>query len=235
MQNKVQILSTAPLDESLINKVKEAGMHIDVLNFIETIPILNEKTIQLIIQLYSEQHTAIFTSVNAVQYLPEYNAQPNWKIYCIGHATRKAAANKFGENLIAGTADNAAKLADEIIKGGIKTILFFCGDKRRDELSEKLGEANIKVKELVVYATILKPQKVNEKYDGILFFSPSAVESFSSMNQQPATTKLFAIGSTTAGAIENMTNNEVITSPVPDKKELIATMLSYYESVLNSK
>jgi hypothetical protein len=32
-----------------------------------------------------------------------------------------------------------------------------------------------------------------------------------------------------------MTNNEVITSPVPDKKELIATMLSYYESVLNSK
>lgn len=227
MENKLHILSTATLDDSLIKKVEAAGMHIDVMSFIDTTQLLDDNKEQQIAMLYSEPHVVVFTSANAVKYLPEHN-KPHWDIYCIGYATQKAASEKFSAELIKGTAPNAATLADEIIKSGAKEIIFFCGDKRRDELPDKLQAAGISVQEIVVYKTTLTPQHINKQYDGILFFSPSAVESFLHANKIPSTTTLFAIGSTTAGAIVNMSSNGVITSKVPDKKELINTLLEHY-------
>ena len=109
----------------------------------------------------------------------------------------------FGSKLVAGTADSAKELADIIAKNSNSDkVVFFCGDHRRDELSAILREKNIEVNEIVVYKTRLVPHKIEKKYDGILFFSPSAVQSFFEKNKLDDQTILFAIGNTTANEIK---------------------------------
>ncbi len=122
--------------------------------------------------------------MNAVEAVGKYVAEKNnWKIFCIGNTTRKLVKEIFGEKNIAGTADNASALADSIIESAsIKNIVFFSGNQRRDELPEKLKKNHIKVEEIVVYKTIETPELLTKSYDAILFFSPSAVQSFFSKN-----------------------------------------------------
>jgi uroporphyrinogen-III synthase len=90
--------------------------------------------------------------------------------------------------------------------------VFFCGDQARDELPAMLVKHNIAIEKVVVYKTILQPKKVEPDYDGILFFSPTAVESFFSSNSTLPGTVLFAIGETTASSLRKASNNEIIVS-----------------------
>jgi uroporphyrinogen-III synthase len=101
-------------------------------------------------------------------------------------------------------------------------IVFFCGERRRDELPS-LG-----VVEKVVYRTVLTPHKVERDYAGIAFFSPSAVESFFSVNVIAGEIPLFAIGPTTAAAIRAQCTNPVITGGEPDKAMLIHKMIDHF-------
>ncbi|HEX9150948.1 MAG TPA: uroporphyrinogen-III synthase, partial [Flavobacterium sp.] len=84
------------------------------------------------------------------------------------------------------------------------------------------------VNEIVVYQTIAVPFKVEKKYHGILFFSPSAVESFFSNNKVTGQTVLFAIGKTTAMALKKYCNNKIITSDEPGKENLVRKMMEYF-------
>jgi uroporphyrinogen-III synthase len=70
---------------------------------------------------------------------------------------------------------------------------------------------------------------VNKLYDGILFFSPSAVQSFFYGNAIGPQTVLFAIGQTTAEAIEKFTGNTIIVSEKPGKDELVKRMFEYFK------
>lgn len=226
MENKLHILCTAPIDSSLIQQAAANEVVIDVVSFIAIQPGHSDTLSEKIASLYKERLHVIFTSMNAVAALPVANI--DWKIYCIGHATQKAIENKFGSNVIAGTANNAGELADLIIKeASIKEVVFFCGDIRRDELPEKLTASGIKVEEIIVYKTIAIPEKINKHYDSILFFSPSAVESFFSTNAIDNTTTLFAIGKTTASEIQKFSKNKIITSGQPDKKAMLQQVLAY--------
>jgi uroporphyrinogen-III synthase len=127
------------------------------------------------------------------------------------------------------TAGSAAELVETIVREGwVKSILFFCGDLRRDELPVRLREAGLDVHEVVVYRTLLTPRKIGREYDGIAFFSPSAVESFFSVNRLPARTALFAIGGTTARAIRQYSDNPVTTSERPEAELLINQIIHDY-------
>ena len=130
---------------------------------------------------------------------------PDWKIYCIGNTTKKLVQEYFGEDLIAETASDATELAEKIIEDNITDeVIFFCGDKRRDELPSILNEHNINVNEIEVYQTNIIQHTIEKNYDGILFFSPSAVQSFFSTNKLNDKTILFAIGNTTSSAIKKI-------------------------------
>jgi len=48
------------------------------------------------------------------------------------------------------------------------------------------------------------------------------------MNKVPGKTILFAIGNTTATAIEKYTTNKIIISDEPGKENLVAKMLEYF-------
>lgn len=228
MDNKLHILCTAPVDELLIQTAATRGIDIDVVSFIQTEPIVNEQLSLTIEGLYKQNICAVFTSANAVAALPQ-SKEVTWQVYCIGNATQKAVTEKFENATIAGTASSAAELAKVILKNtDIKELVFFCGDKRRDELPTLLRTANVSVAEIIVYKTVETPKKLENNYNGILFFSPSAVQSFFSANTVKADTTLFAIGRTTAHTIHEACNNEVIVSEQPDKQYMIDKVLSYY-------
>ncbi len=158
-----------------------------------------------------------------------------WRIFCIGSATQQFVRDNFGDDCIAGTAASAAALADTIISRRIsEAIFFFCGDQRRDELPEKLQQQGIRVNELVVYKTTQTPHKVEQAYDGIVFFSPSAVHSFFQVNTIPAATRLFAIGQTTADTIRSYSSNQTILSGSPEKEALIRQVTDHFQDPPNA-
>ena len=230
-QNKIQILSTKSLPGSLVEKSLVKGIAVDVIPFIQTEPIQSTEVQQEVEQASIKSTTAIFTSKNAVDAVVSLleDLQPDWNIYCIGHATKESVVDYFGEDKIIATADNAAELAELIVdENPVDEALFFCGNQRRDELPDRLRANDIEVHEIRVYHTVAVPKKITKKYDGIVFFSPSAVDSFFMVNKLPANTILFAIGNTTANSIKKYSENKIIISKKPDKNDMIRQVINYF-------
>lgn len=232
------VLSTRALSAALIAEAASRGIVIDVVPFIATEKREDETLTNRLEDLARGPLTAIFTSTNAVTAVfADMNAAmakeaaANWKIFCLNGATRRAAAERFGENAIAGAADSAKELAETIIGHETSdTCWFFCGDKRREELPEKLKAAGWKVHEIVVYRTTLTPHRIDKPYDAVIFFSPSAVESFFSRNTPGPQIRLFAIGRTTAAAIRAKCPNPVVISEQPDEQILIRQIIATHDS-----
>lgn len=230
-QNNIHILSTRPLSKSLVAEAKSAGISIDELSFIETEPIQSVEVQQEIEQAYLQSATVVFTSMNAVTAVlaqQDYQ-QPDWVIYCMGNTTKKLLQESFGEHSVAGTANNATELAERIAEeSDTDEVIFFCGEQRRDELPAILRKQNIDVQEIVVYETIHTAHKISKQYQAVLFYSPSAVHSFFSVNKVPAQTILFAIGTTTANAVQQYCNNTIIVGKAPGKEELVRQAMEYF-------
>ncbi|MEP6728404.1 MAG: uroporphyrinogen-III synthase, partial [Bacteroidota bacterium] len=230
-QNKITILSTRPLLASVIDEAAVHGIEINVQSFIETEAIQSVEVQQEIEQALLQSASVVFTSMNAVEAVAEFmnEEMPDWNIYCMGETTQELVKKYFGENSIAGTADNAADLAELVAEDDyIDQIIFFCGDQRRDELPDTLQNNNIEVTEIVVYHTIATPHIINRQYNGILFYSPSAVDSFFSKNKPGKQTTFFAIGHTTAGAIKKHSANSIIISDKPGKENLVEKAINYF-------
>ena len=231
MQEVKQVLSTTILSRQLIDKAAIHSIVIEEISFIETKKIENEKVKDKIENYLLQKITAVLTSVNAVNAVVKHLKQkPDWLIYCLGNTTKKLVESNFTENLIAGTADNAEQLTEIIIQDKIERVVFFCGDKRRDELPAKLKEHEIFVEEIVVYTTRETPVLLEKKYEGILFFSPSAVHSFFLINKVDHATQLFAIGTTTAKAILQYNKNNLIISHSPAKENLVRQMIAHFNT-----
>lgn len=230
-QNKITILSTRPVDEQVINEAAKQNIHIEVFPFIATEPIDDLDIYNEIEVALSETATIVFTSMNAVDAVASHvhDFGPDWKIYCTGNATRELVAEYFGDNSIAGTANDATELAQKIIEDDVDEVIFFCGDKRRDELPALLHENEIEVTEIEVYETKSIPHKIDKTYNGILFFSPSAVESFFSNNKLQERTILFAIGNTTANEIKKYSGNTIVISDEPGKTNLAQKAIKFFD------
>lgn len=153
-------------------------------------------------------------------------------IYCIQGATREAVEKHFSTARIAGTAAHSKALAELVLQdNAIKSVAFFCGNIRRDELPDMLRSRGVEVEEIIVYETLETPVKLAETYDGILFYSPSSVRSFFSGNTLPAHTTCFAIGHTTGAALQGVTKNKVVTSPEPAVDALLQTVILYFDNI----
>ena len=98
-------------------------------------------------------------------------------------------------------------------------------------MPEKLKSNGIDVEEMIVYQTIEKPQTVSKNYDGILFFSPSAVRSFFAKNKLNATTQIFSIGKTTADEVKIFAHNSIIISEIPGTENLIDEVIKYFTAI----
>jgi uroporphyrinogen-III synthase len=168
---------------------------------------------------------------------------PGWDVYCLEGATQKTLKSHWvddnmmepAEHLLyklKGTASDATKLAEEIIaQNQTKQVVFFCGNKRRGELPTLLRQHGIEVEEVVVYETTEVPVLADNHYDGMLFFSPSGVSSFFTVNRLSQNTVCFSIGNTTSKALEDFTDNKIIVSPSPLLSELVQTAIFYFNNI----
>lgn len=108
-----------------------------------------------------------------------------------------------------------------------ETFTFFSGNLRRDILPDALTENGVVFNEIEVYETIITAKKINKKPNAILFFSPSAVESYLKLN----TIKdeiCFCIGETTAEALENKKIKTAVIAGKPSVEHVIAEVMEYY-------
>lgn len=157
---------------------------------------------------------------------------PGWEAFCLDGTTRLALKGSGIRNQIIGTAPNAAELATRIIEqGDVTSVVFFCGNQRRDDLPDILRNNGITVEEIVVYQTTGTPAIVTEEYHGIFFLSPSAVESFFSVNRISPHTVCFSIGYTTARSVRGFTDNNIITSTGRSMAEMVQTAIFHFNNI----
>ncbi|GEP91954.1 uroporphyrinogen-III synthase [Chitinophaga terrae (ex Kim and Jung 2007)] len=245
MQNKTyRILCTRPLSASLIEAATSNGIQVEVKEFIQIRPLIDERLLGtenlLSVFAHDDSRAQVFTSANAVKTLeftyfnrPDtYYAIANMQVCCIDGNTLKQVEKHFQNCRVLATASYGKDLAEKILAlPQIREVNFFCGSQRRDELPGILTAGGIKVNEYVIYENIPVPTVAGSEYDGILFFSPSAVKSFFSANRIPPATVCFAIGSTTARALEEHTDNKIISSTYTSEESMVQTAIFYFNNI----
>lgn len=198
----VEILCTRPLGEILIKKAADDGINIDVISFISTEPVNNKVLFTKLAALEDKKTVAVVTSAVAVSVLAgKLKELKTWKFYCLSGATQMALKQYYPKAEISGTAMNALELAKIVVQHKVKKAHFFCGDQRRDELPDYLHHYGVNLTEHIIYETVHTPLKVDKNYDGVMFFSPSAVDSYLKENESNKKTVFFAIGQTTESTL----------------------------------
>ena len=170
---------------------------------------------------------AIFTSKNAVKEVLKKKL-PITNCFCVGEKTKNLLEQNQLKVLEMGT--SAKELAHLILeKYKTEKFIFFCGDKRRDELPEILNANKVEFEEIQVYKTALNLREFQQKFDGILFFSPSGVQSFTAKNNLKGTIA-FCIGKTTAAEARKHTSAvEIAGSPAIEN--VIARTAKYFKTL----
>ena len=146
-----------------------------------------------------QNKTWVFTSRNAVEVILKNKIPISQSIYAIGEKTAILLPTAKIPKIA-----SAFEVAKLIIKEQLKEVIFICGNRRRDELPDLLKSNAIKLKEVVVYESKNLNKTVNlQSIDGLAFMSPSSVYSLA-QNGGFMNLPCFAIGPTTAKALNNV-------------------------------
>jgi uroporphyrinogen-III synthase len=173
----------------------------------------------------------IFSSQNAVLSLME---QYGWEIlktktvFCVGIKTKELLeANGFTVDVYMDYASELAEIITLIYNK--ESYTFLSGNLRKETLPEALKSEGITFNEIEVYQTTLAPFKISEqeKFDGIMFFSPSAVESYLTDNKIKNEI-CFCVGTTTAKALELKKIKNIVIAEIPTIDEVIIEVIQYY-------
>lgn len=226
----IKILSTKLLPKDILFRAKNEGIAIDEIEFISIKMTTDDAIVEKIKQYSQKKITAVFTSANAVSSVFAHTEiKPDWDIFCISGKTKSTLLKYVGEEDILCTATDGNTLADNILEDmSVNSVVFFCGNKRLNAIPDKLSLHGVRVEELIVYKTISAPKKLEDAYDGILFFSPSAVKSFFSVNKIAPETVLFSVGKTTEKAIIPFSNNKRIAAPFPSAESMEKEIKNYF-------
>jgi len=217
----IRILSTKTLLPNQKQFLLNAGFSVIEANFIQTQ--------NLPFDCSPIRDNLIFTSQNAVSSVLQTGDIDSLKhkaCFCVGNKT-KSSLEQHGFKVVE-TADYAIDLAQIIISSyKYQSFTFFSGNLRQDVLPHMLGNEKIDYNEIEVYKTVLIPNKIDTFIDGILFFSPSGVESY--LNNNSITSQIcFCIGTTTAKALADKTNN-VILANQPSVENVIIQTIKYFK------
>jgi uroporphyrinogen-III synthase len=227
MTKSINILSTKKLLPHQKQLLVDSTISVIEENFIET----KSKNFQL----SKVNDNLIFSSQNAVKSVLNNPKKEEFitklrdkNVFCVGLKT-KNILEENGFNVLV-DADYSSDLAEIIsLIYNKESYTFFCGNLRREILPNTLKENGITFNEIEVYETKLIPKKITTKLDGILFFSPSAVESYLKSN----TIKneiCFCIGETTAEALEEKEIHNIIIAEEPSVENVIDEVITYYNN-----
>ncbi|WP_179021525.1 hydroxymethylbilane synthase [Winogradskyella forsetii] len=116
-------------------------------------------------------------------------------IYCVGRKTKRLVEKRIGK--VKHHEKYAKDLAEHMVEFMDGTeATYFCSNLRLDTIPDILTKNNIKVNEVEAYETKFDAEKVESDIDGVMFYSPSTVQSF--LKQNKAKGIAFCIGETTA-------------------------------------
>ncbi|TKD65001.1 uroporphyrinogen-III synthase [Flavobacterium sp. ASW18X] len=157
----------------------------------------------------------IITSKNSAKVLVNYvnthlekEKGQNIPVCCVGDKT--ADYLKSHGFTIAEQANFGTELAERIQQHyKAASFTFLSGNLRHNAIPTALQENNIQYKEVTCYITNLAPKKFERSFDGVLFFSPSGVQSFTRANTLKET-EAFCIGRTTAAEARKYTEKIII-------------------------
>lgn len=214
------LLSTKSLTESQRQLLAEAGLSVVEQEFIR---------VQLLpMPTFEWQHNLLFTSQQAVKSVVVQKAisyPENHTVFCVGEKT-KTALEAVGF-IVKASFESATTLANHLIDSEVNHFDFFCGNRRLDTLPTRLIQKGKNLREIVVYSTENQALKIETPIDGVLFFSPSGVESYLEKNTLE-TLPCFCIGSTTAAALQGITQNNHI-APTPTVEATLQLSIDYFK------
>lgn len=220
MKDPIRIVSTKKLSE----KQKQQLLSVNFSVFDEDFIRIQNKGFEI----DSLNDFLIFTSQNAVESVlrnKKATEIKTKKCFCVGEKTKALLEQNDFE--VIEFSEYAAELASLICNQYSKNgFTFFCGTMRRDVLPDALQLADIKLDEVMVYETILTTHKIDFVPNGILFFSPSAVESYLQENKIDDEI-CFCIGNTTAECLKYVTTNRIIANQ-PTVESAIMKCIEYY-------
>jgi len=173
---------------------------------------------------------AIFTSQNAVHsfFQNKSNKTQIEQVFCVGDKTR-ALLVENGQNVVKNE-QNASNLAN-FIKESYKNekFCFFCGNLKSDAIIEISKTSKNVVFEVKTYQNELKMKHFDQTFNGIMFFSPSGVLSFTSENNMAKTTA-FCIGGTTASEAKKHTNTIIIANSATIESVIAKVVKTFKEN-----
>ena len=222
MADSTRILSTKKLTPSQRESLLNARFALVELPFIDISPVAFEVPARI--------ERVIITSQNAVASLKGKNIQIG-QCFCVGEKTAAALTEAgYPPVLCADSGEELARLLVERYNG--EAFCYLGTRSRREELPSILKAGHTPLTEIEVYKTVKKPLKVPGTFDGILFFSPSAVEAFHEQNTTEGAV-CFCIGPTTAGALEGRSPKAIIPSR-PTAEHLILEVKKYFSKQRNT-
>lgn len=219
MKTKLNLVSTKNLSPELLQGMELAGIQVTHHDFIQKAICIPDK-----LDRNSIHPVVVLTSKTGAQAWVEIVNQlgldiTQCAVYCLASGTT-ILANQPGVN-IKGLGQDASSLADIILNDKLITgVSYICGNLRRDELPEKLIQNGIKVQEIIAYKTILTPLEIRVDYYGVLFFSPSGIDSYLQLNKNTTCTA-FCIGGTTASYAQAVGFSKIQIADTPTPESLV--------------
>ena len=216
----MKLLSTKIISEKFRDLLIKNNYQIDEKSFIKILPFKSKSNIFI-------SENIIFTSKNAIKIILKNslikNKLINKNIYCVGKSTAELII-KNNLNLV--RSENNSKNLSKFILANFKSskssFTYFSGKKRLQELENSLKKNNINIIIHEIYDTLLTPLKINDFYDGVLFYSPSAVKSFFKGKNSLNKTYGFCIGNTTAKELNNYSNRYSVAKSNSEENMLVS-------------
>lgn len=223
MENKIGIIATKKLALNQKQYLLNAGFWVMDEDFIAVKPIDFE--------ISGTQDLLLFTSQNAVLHVLKHKEiLLHSPVLCVGEKTEQLLKNN-GFSVLTSQPDAEALVKIIEKKYLDKSITFFCGKDKLETIPLFLKQKKIPHQIIEVYETLETPIKITPKMDGILFFSPSGVLSYSKENK--ITNEIcFCIGNTTLKAVDPYSKNCVLANQ-PTIENVIIQCINYFKSPKN--
>jgi len=177
----------------------------------------------------NEIENVIITSQNGVEAILNSFTKNELKfknIYCVGRRTKKLIENRIGK--VTKVAKNAKTLAEYLSKElENKEVTYFCSNLRMDILPAYLQTHSIIVNEVEAYKTMLSPDTLSDEISGVLFYSPSGIESYLQENNTKKVA--FCIGETTAQEARKHFDTVEVAN-MPSVESVLELVNTYYTS-----
>lgn len=173
----------------------------------------------------------VLTSMHAVEGLLAIATKNNIdlkriSVFCISGRTLQAL-NNTGVNVL-GVAENSTGLVEVIRRSGYKKLLHLTSNIRLDDWKEQLHQYSVSVENVEVYTKTIIPNDFG-KIDGVIFFSPSQVETFLQLNECINPMPVFCIGSTTAQAATAAGYDNVFIATASSERAVMELVFDYFK------